>query len=259
MLLAIDIGNTNIVFGCVNEKNNIVLFERISTNHQATATEYSSLMKNILEMNNFQTTDIDDAIMSSVVPAVTETVSSAVKKLFGIEVMTVGPGLKTGLNILIDNPAQLGSDQVVDAVASINQYPVPQIIIDMGTATTVSAIDKNKNYLGGLIIAGMGTATNALTAKTAQLPKINFEVPEKVIGTNTVDCMKSGMLYSNACALDGIIQRIEEELGEKCTVVATGGLSEIVVPLCRREIILDKSLLIKGLTIIYRKNKTRKA
>ena len=149
MLLAIDIGNTNIVFGCVNEKNNIVLFERISTNHQATATEYASLMKNILEMNNFQTTDIDDAIMSSVVPAVTETVSSAVKKLFGIEVMTVGPGLKTGLNILIDNPAQLGSDQVVDAVASINQYPIPQIIIDMGTATTVSAIDKNKNYLGG--------------------------------------------------------------------------------------------------------------
>lgn len=259
MLLAIDIGNTNIVLGCVDEKNNIVLFERISTNHQATATEYASLIKNILEMNNFQKNDINDAIMSSVVPSVTETVSSAVKKLFGIEVMTVGPGLKTGLNILIDNPAQLGSDQVVDAVASINQYPVPQIVIDMGTATTVSAIDKNKNYLGGLIIAGMGTATNALTAKTAQLPKINFKVPEKVIGTNTVDCMKSGMLYSNACALDGIIQRIEEELGEKCTVIATGGLSEIVIPLCRREIILDKSLLIKGLTIIYRKNKSHKA
>lgn len=259
MLLAVDIGNTNIVFGCVDDDNNVVLFERISTNHQATSAEYAVLIKNILEMNSFRTSDIDDAVMSSVVPSVMGTVSSAVKKLFGIDVMTIGPGVKTGLNILIDNPAQLGSDQVVDAVAGINQYPVPQVIIDMGTATTVSVVDGNRNYLGGLIIAGMGTATNALTSRTAQLPRINFEVPAKVIGTNTVDCMKSGMMYSNACALDGIIERIEEELGEKCTVVATGGLAEIVVPLCRRDIILDKSLLIKGLTIIYRKNKPRKS
>ncbi|MDE6665373.1 MAG: type III pantothenate kinase [Ruminococcus sp.] len=258
MLLAVDIGNTNIVFGCVNEENEVVLFERISTNHHATAAEYAVLIKNILEMNSFGLSDIDDAIMSSVVPSVTGTVTGAIKKLFNIDIMTVGPGVKTGLNILIDNPAQLGSDQVVDAVASINQYPLPQIVIDMGTATTVSVVDKNKNYLGGLIIAGMGTATNALTSKTAQLPKINFEVPAKVIGTNTIDCMKSGMLYSNACALDGIIERIEEELGEKCTVVATGGLAELVVPLCRCDIILDKSLLIKGLTIVYRKNKPRR-
>ncbi len=258
MLLAVDIGNTNIVFGCVNEENEVVLFERISTNHHATSAEYAVLIKNILEMNSFGLSDIDDAIMSSVVPSVTGTVTGAIKKLLNIDIMTVGPGVKTGLNILIDNPAQLGSDQVVDAVASINQYPLPQIVIDMGTATTVSVVDKNKNYLGGLIIAGMGTATNALTSKTAQLPKINFEVPAKVIGTNTIDCMKSGMLYSNACALDGIIERIEEELGEKCTVVATGGLAELVVPLCRRDIILDKSLLIKGLTIVYRKNKPRR-
>lgn len=259
MLLAVDIGNTNIVFGCVNDENDVVLFERIATSHQATATEYAVLIKNILEMNGFSVSDINDSIMSSVVPSVTGAVTNAIKKLFGIDVMTVGPGVKTGLNILIDNPAQLGSDQVVDAVAGINQYPVPQIIIDMGTATTVSVVDGNKNYLGGLIIAGMGTAVNALTSRTAQLPKINFEVPEKVIGTNTIDCMKSGALYSNACALDGIIERIESELGERCTVVATGGLAEIVVPLCRRDVILDKSLLIKGLTIIYRKNKSRKS
>lgn len=258
MLLAIDIGNTNIVFGCMDKNNNVVLFERISTNHQATAVEYASLIKNILEMNNFKIKDVSDAIMSSVVPSVTGTVTEAVRKLFGIEVMIISPGVKTGLNILIDNPAQLGSDQVVDAVAGINQYSVPQIIIDMGTATTVSVIDRNRNYIGGLIIAGMGTATNALISGTAQLPRINFEKPEKIIGTNTIDCMKSGMLYSNACALDGITERIEKELGEKCTVIATGGLAELVVPLCRRDIILDKSLLIKGLTIIYRKNKSRK-
>lgn len=255
MLLAIDIGNTNIVFGCVNDNDEVVLFERISTNHSATAAEYASLMRSILLMNDFEPGDITAAIMSSVVPSVTNTVKLAVKKLFRVDVMVVGPGVKTGLNILIDNPAQLGSDQAVDAVAAINQYPVPLIIIDMGTATTVSVVDKNKNYRGGLIMTGMAVAADALVARTAQLPKINFEAPENIIGTNTVDCLKSGILYSNASALDGIIGRIEEELGCKCTAVATGGLSELVVPLCRRMIIHDGDLLIKGLAIIYKKNR----
>lgn len=257
MLLAVDIGNTNIVFGCVDENDNIVVFERISTNHNATATEYASLIKNILEMNNFCCKDIDDAVMSSVVPSVTNTVKEAIYKLFDVEVLVVGAGVKTGLNIIIDNPRQLGSDQVVDAVAAINNYPVPLIIIDMGTATTVSVVDRHKNYLGGLIITGMGTATQALIEHTAQLPKIDFELPPNIIGRNTIDCMKSGALYSNACALDGIIDRIEEELGEPCVSVATGGLSLAVVPLCRKDIIIDPNLLIKGLTIIYRKNKKK--
>ncbi|MBR2284036.1 MAG: type III pantothenate kinase [Ruminococcus sp.] len=257
MLLAVDIGNTNIVFGCVDENDTITLSERISTNHSATAAEYAVLIKTILEMNGLSTKDIDDAVMSSVVPSVTGTVREAIKKLFGTEVMIAGPGVKTGLNILIDNPKQLGSDQAVDAVAAINSYPVPLIIIDMGTATTVSVVDSSRNYLGGLIMTGMKTATDALIQRTAQLPKIDFELPESIIGTNTIDCMKNGALYSNACALDGIIERIEEKLGEPCTAVATGGLAEAVVPLCRRNVILDKDLLIKGLTIIYRKNKKR--
>ena len=255
MLLAIDIGNTNIVFGCVSDSDEVVLFERISTNHYATSAEYASLIKNILEMNSFNISDIDAAVMSSVVPSVTNTVKEAVKKLFKVDVMVAGPGVKTGLNILIDNPAQLGSDQAVDAVAAINQYSAPLIIIDMGTATTVSVVDKNKNYRGGLIMTGMGVAADALVARTAQLPKINFEAPANIIGTNTIDCLKSGMLYSNASALDGIIERIEEELGYQCTAVATGGLSELVVPLCKKDIILDSNLLIKGLAVIYRKNK----
>lgn len=255
MLLAVDIGNTNIVFGCVDENDNIAVFERISTNHNATAAEYASLIKNILEMNDFRCGDIDDAIMSSVVPSVTNTVKEAIRKLFGVDVMIVGPGVKTGLNILIDNPRQLGSDQAVDAVAAINQYPVPLIVIDMGTATTISVVDKNKNYLGGLIMTGMGVAADALIQRTAQLPKIDFERPASVIGRNTIDCMKSGALYSNACAIDGIIQHIEEELGEPCTAVATGGLAPVVIPLCRRKIHVNSDLLISGLAIIYRKNK----
>lgn len=257
MLLAVDIGNTNIVFGCVNNKDEIVVSERISTNHSTTAAEYAVLIKNILEMNNFSCDDIDDAIMSSVVPSVTNTVKEAIHKFFGVDIMIAGPGVKTGLNILIDNPRQLGSDQAVDAVAAINSYPVPLIIIDMGTATTVSVVDSNKNYLGGLIMTGMRVATDALIQRTAQLPKIDFELPPSIIGTNTIDCMKNGALYSNACALDGIIERIEEQLGEKCTAVATGGLAELVVPLCRKKINLDKDLLVKGLTIIYRKNKKK--
>ena len=169
----------------------------------------------------------------------------------------IGDGISSLWGNTIGNvtDAQLGSDQAVDAVAAINQYPVPLIIIDMGTATTVSVVDKKKNYRGGLIMTGMKIAADALTARTAQLPKVNFEAPEKIIGTNTIDCLKSGLLYSNACALDGIIKRIEDEISDKCTVVATGGLSEIVVPLCKHDIILDSSLLIKGLSIIYRKNK----
>lgn len=255
MLLAVDIGNTNIVFGCVDENDNVKLFERISTNHNATSAEYAVLIKTLLEMNGYSTDNISDAIMSSVVPSVTNTVKEAVKKLFHTDIMVAGPGVKTGLNILIDNPAQLGSDQAVDAVAAIKEYPVPLIVIDMGTATTISVIDNNKCYLGGLIMTGMGVAADALIARTAQLPKINFEAPSKIIGTNTIDCLKSGMLYSNACAIDGIVERIENELGKKCTVVATGGLSDLVIPLCKRKIIIDSSLLIKGLAIIYRKNK----
>ncbi len=253
MILAIDIGNSNIVMGCID--NDEILFrERVSTNHTATDLEYAANMKMAMDMHGIDPKTIDGAIISSVVPSVTNTCKKAVEKYLGVNVKVVGPGIKTGLSIVIDNPAQLGSDLVVDAVAGINEYPAPMILIDMGTATTVSVIDNNKNYLGGMIMTGMAVSTDALISRTAQLPKIAFEKPKKVIGSNTIDCMKSGIMYSNACALDGVIDRIEEELGEKCTVVATGGLSSVVVPLCRKDIILDDDLLLKGLNIIYKKN-----
>ena len=248
MILAIDIGNSNIVMGCID--NDEILFrERVSTNHTATDLEYAANMKMAMDMHGIDPKTIDGAIISSVVPSVTNTCKKAVEKYLGVNVKVVGPGIKTGLSIVIDNPAQLGSDLVVDAVAGINEYPAPMILIDMGTATTVSVIDNNKNYLGGMIMTGMAVSTDALISRTAQLPKIAFEKPKKVIGS-----MKSGIMYSNACALDGVIDRIEEELGEKCTVVATGGLSSVVVPLCRKDIILDDDLLLKGLNIIYKKN-----
>jgi type III pantothenate kinase len=254
MLLALDVGNTNIVLGCF-DGDEILFRERVSTNQQATDLEYATRIRMAMDMYGIDRKQINEAIISSVVPSVTNTLKKAVEKYLGCTPMIVGPGIKTGLSIVIDNPAQLGSDLVVDAVAGISEYPVPLIVIDMGTATTFSLIDAKKRYLGGVIMTGMAVSTEALVSRTSQLPRIAFEAPKSVIGTNTIDCMKSGIMYSTACALDGMIDRIEEELGEKCTVVATGGLAGTVVPLCKKDIILDDDLLLKGLHIIYEKNR----
>lgn len=255
MILAVDIGNSNIVIGCF-DKNEIMFVERLSTNQQSTQMEYTVMIKNILELNGLGGEHIDGGIISSVVPPLTEIVKSAMERLGCGDVLVVGPGIKTGLRILLDNPAQLGSDRVADAVAAINLYPVPLILIDMGTATTVSVIDRDRNFLGGLIIPGLRVSLDSLTRSTSQLPKISLVPAKKVIGTNTIDCMKSGIIHSTASSLDGVIERIEEELGESCRVVSTGGLANVVIPYCKRDMILDETLLLKGLRIIYEKNMT---
>lgn len=254
MLLAIDIGNTNIVIGCIRD-DTILFNERVSTDHKATDLEYAIRLKTILEIHDINYADIEAATVSSVVPSVTGEVRRAVKKLLGITPLIVGPGVKTGLRIMIDNPAQLGSDLVVDAVAGINFYTAPLIIIDMGTATTVSVIDKDGNYIGGQIIPGMRTSLDALTSGAAQLSKVKLQKPAHVIGANTEECMQSGIMYYTASGIDGCIERIEEALGYKCTVIATGGLAGLIVPLCKRDIIYDNDLLLKGLMVIYKKNK----
>lgn len=254
MVLAVDIGNSNIVLG-VFEGDKIQFIERLSTNQNRTSLEYTVLIKNILELNDLSHTSFEGGIISSVVPSLTHTVKEAMIRLTGKPVMVVGPGVKNGLKIMLDNPAQLGSDRVADAVGAINEYPCPLIIIDMGTATTISVIDRDRNFLGGMIIPGLRVSLDSLTLRTSQLPKISLDPPKKVIGSNTVDCMKSGIIYSTAASLDGAVSKLEEELGEKCTVVSTGGLSSRIIPFCKREIIIDDKLLLKGLVIIYNKNK----
>ena len=253
MILAIDIGNTNIVIGCFQE-NTIKFTERLSTNHKATELEYAILFKNVLEIYSVTPEEIDGGIISSVVPSLTNVIKHAMSKLSDKKILTVGPGIKTGLSILTDNPAQLGSDLVVDAVACINEYPLPAAIFDMGTATTISVVDKSKNYLGTVIIPGIEVSLNSLVGGTSQLPKISLEAPQSVIGTNTVDSMKSGIIFSAASIIDGMIDRIEEEMGQKLTVIATGGLAGTIIPYCKKQIILDDELLLKGLAIIYNKN-----
>lgn len=254
MILAIDIGNTNIVFGCF-EGENILFRERAATSQRSTPLEYAATILTALNLHGVKSEGIKGAIISSVVPSVTATMKLAIEKLSVEKVMIVGPGIRTGVSIMIDNPAQLGSDLVVAAAASIKEYPVPQIIIDLGTATTFSVIDGKKDFLGGIIMTGMAVSADALTNKTAQLPKVAFEPPKKVIGSNTIDSIKSGIMFGTASSIDGMIDRIEEELGEKCTVITTGGLAGTVVPLCRHKITIDDDLLLKGLLIIYEKNK----
>lgn len=253
MILAIDIGNTNIVIGCF-EGEKIVFTERLSTKHKATELEYAVSFKNVLEIYGIKTEEIDGGIISSVVPSLTNVIKKAIGKLTKNKILSVGPGLKTGLNIIMDNPAAVGADLVVGAVAAINEYKAPLLFFDMGTATTISAIDKDKNYVGTVIIPGIEVSLNSLVGGTSQLPKISLEAPCKVLAKNTVDSMKSGILYSTASYIDGMIERIEEEMGKIETVIATGGLAESVVPLCKKDIILDDELLLKGLMIIYNKN-----
>ena len=257
MILAIDMGNTNIVIGGIDEQKTY-FEERITTVHSRTSTEYALLIKDILELHSIDKSQIEGGIVSSVVPPLNAPIQSAIKKIFGRRPLMVGAGMKTGLNIIMDNPKTVGSDQIVDAIAALQEYPCPIIVIDMGTATTMSVIDKSGNYTGGVILPGLKVSLDSLSSKAAQLPYISLDIPGRVIGKKTIDCMRSGILYGNAAQMDGIIDRMEEELGETASVVATGGLSRFVTPLCRHKIRYDQALLLKGLLVLYRKNTTEK-
>lgn len=254
MIIAIDIGNTQIVIGGIDEHKTYFI-ERVSTVRTRTELEYAIDIKNVLDIYHIEKDQIEGGIVCSVVPQITNILKIAAEKILGRKVMVVKPGMDTGLAVRMDFPDQVGSDLIAGAVAGIAYYPVPQIIFDLGTATTVCVLDGEKNYIGGLIYPGLQVSLDALTARASQLQGVGLDRPAHVIGKNTVDSMKSGILNSNAAAMDGIIARIEEEIGARATVIATGGLAGKVVPLCRREIILDEDLLLKGMRIIYERNK----
>ena len=254
MLLAIDIGNTNLVIGCIHD-DKILFKARIATDSTRTSDQYGVEIKNMLEAYGVKRSDIDDCIISSVVPPVFNSVRTGVIKIIGKQPMVVGPGLKTGLNIHVDVPSQVGSDRIVIAVAALAEYKAPLLLMDLGTATTIESVEPDNVYMGGVIIPGVRVSLDALTSRAAQLPGISLDQPKQVIGKNTVDCMRSGMMFGTAAMIDGLVERMEEELGHRCTLIATGGLAQFIAPLCKREIILDKDLLLKGLNIIYKKNK----
>lgn len=255
MILAIDIGNTNIVTGVITKEGRALFNSRIKTDSSRTADQYAIDLKNILELYGTRAGDIDGSIISSVVPPVLNAIKVAVKIVTGKYPLIIGPGIKTGLNILTDNPSATGSDRIVTAVAALSKFKPPIIIIDMGTATTIEVVDKNKNYIGGCICPGVMTSLDALSSKAAQLPFISLEKPKNAIGKNTVDCMRNGVILGSAAMLDGLIDYFEEELGEKTTHVATGGLNQKIIPYCRHKIYSCENLLMEGLYIIYNKNK----
>lgn len=256
MILAVDIGNTNIVLGCIEGKG-IVKEARMATDLIKTSDQYCAELKVMLDLLEVDRHAIEGSIISSVVPPVLNSFKTAIIKLTGKAPLVVGPGIKTGLNILLDNPAMAGGDLIVGAVAALAEYKPPLLIVDMGTATTLTALDAKGNFLGGSIFPGVKISAEALSGKTAQLPAISLEAPKKAIGRNTIDSMRSGLMMGTAAMLDGMIQRMEEELGSPATVIATGGIARFVIPMCRREMIYDKDLLLKGLGLLYENNRKK--
>ena len=253
MILAIDIGNTNIVLGGLEEEK--ILFEaRMATDLIKTSDQYCAELKNMLALFEVTPEMIDGSIVSSVVPPVLNSVKTAIRKLTGKTCLVVGPGIRTGLNIRVENPAEVGSDLIVSAVAAIQEYGAPLLLVDMGTATTITAVDASGTFLGGCICPGVKISMEALTGRTAQLPGISLEEPQRAIGRNTRDCMRSGIMFGAAAMLDGLLDRMEAELGVPVKVIATGGIARFVIPLCRRKMIYDRSLMLKGLGLLWRRN-----
>ena len=256
MILTVDIGNSNIVLGGVDEAQ--ILFEaRLRTDPTKTSDEYCIDLKMILEVYGVKASDVEGSIIASVVPQVLNSMQTALKKLTGKTALVVGPGLKTGLNIKVENPSQTGADLVVGCVAALREHKAPLIVIDMGTATTIVVLDKDGAFIGGSISPGVKISMDALTDRTALLPGLQLDQPKRAIGRNTIDCMRSGIMLGNACMLDGMVERMEAELGCKTTVVVTGGIAKFIVPLCKTPMIYDKDLIVKGLAALYRDNKRK--
>lgn len=254
MILAIDVGNSNIVIGGVQD-DTIVFEARLRTETTKTSDQYCMDLKILLDVYKVDIQGIEGSIIASVVPQVLNSMQTAVKKLIGKQSLVVGPGLKTGLNIRLENPSQTGADLVVGCVAALKEHKPPMIVVDMGTATTMVVLDETGALIGGSISPGIKISMDALTERTALLPGLQLDQPKRAIGRNTIDCMRSGIMMGSACMLDGMIDRMEAELGQKATVIATGGIAKFVLPLCKKEIVYDKDLLIKGLAALYRDNK----
>ena len=253
MVLTIDIGNTNIVLG-VFVGDRLISSCRVFTRKDSLADEYAVLFNNMLNLKGVNPAQIRHCVISSVVPKLTNRIKEAVESISIATPIVVAAGLKTGINIMIDNPAQLGSDMVANAAGVIGRYLLPVIVIDLGTAMTFSVIDENRTFLGGVITAGVRTSLDALTARTSQLPDIDVDAPEKVVGKNTIDSMKSGTVFGAASLIDGMVERISAEQGKEFKVVATGGMSRYIIPHCKTKITVDPDLMLYGLYEIYKRN-----
>lgn len=253
MLLTVDVGNSYISIGGY-EGERLSFVSDIVTDSKKSVDQYAVELKSIMSLHNVIPEGVDGGIISSVVPELTESIAAAIRKICDVECLVVGPGVKSGININIDNPAQLGADTVAEAVAAADKFPCPCIICDLGTATVLGVLDKNKSFSGVIIAAGVGTTAEAFSKNTALLPHVSIDIPKRLVGKNTVNSVQSGLIYGTAAMLDGLTERIERELGEKTCVVATGRMTERIIPYCNRDIIISDYLLFEGLRLIYLKN-----
>ncbi len=256
MLLAIDVGNTNIVLG-LYQKKKLIIHWRIETDRERTEDEYAALIRGLFSIKDLKFDIVKDVIVSCVVPPLLPIIENLSRKYFNAPPLIVGPGIKTGIPILYDNPKEVGADRIVNAVAGYERYGGPLIIVDFGTATTFDAVSQKGEYLGGVITPGIGISMEALFERAAKLPKIELIKPSTVIGRNTISSMQSGAIYGYAGLVDRIVEEIRKELGREVNVVATGGLAELIVPesLTIKEV--NPFLTLDGLQIIFEKN-TRK-
>ncbi len=250
MILAVNIGNTEITLGCLAGRK-LRCKARLATNSAQTSDQYAIQLKSALELYDVQVPELTGCIVSSVVPPVFTTFRAAIAQVTGLQPLVVGPGIKTGLNIRTDSPAQVGSTLIAASVAAVRDYGAPVTVISMGTATTFAVVDRRGTYLGGAIAPGVEISLRALAQRTAQLPAISLEQPRRVIGHSTVEGMCSGIMFGTAAMLDGMLQRIFEEFGEKTPVVATGELARQILPLCKTDIAFDQDLILRGLGDLY--------
>ncbi|GAK43113.1 Baf family transcriptional activator [Paenibacillus sp. TCA20] len=254
MILVVDVGNSNIVLGIYKKKELLHHF-RISTSRQSTVDEYGVMIHNLFQMSGISASDIEGVIISSVVPPLVNVLEEMCIKYVGKKPLLVGPGIKTGLNLRYENPREVGADRIVNAVAAIDRYQCPLVVVDFGTATTFDCIDAEGNYLGGAIVPGIGISTEALYQRASKLPRIELEKPKKVIGRNTVHAMQAGIIFGYAGQVDGIVERIKDEMKAEPKVIATGGLAELIASETRTIEEVSPMLTLEGLRIIYERNK----
>jgi pantothenate kinase, type III len=254
MILTVDIGNSNIKVGAW-DGDKLEFVARLQTSLRSTQDEYAIALTSLLQLHRCNENQFDGAIISSVVPPLSATFRGAIEQILHTKrVFLIGPGIKTGLNIRIDNPGVLGADIVCAAVAALAKYPTPCVVVGLGTATTLTALGKNGDLLGVILYPGIGISLDALSQRTAQLPHISLDEPAVLIGKNSVDSMRSGIVLGTAGMLDGLLDRLREELGESMTVVALGGYISYICKHCRTSIIENDELVMEGLRLIYYKN-----
>ena len=252
-LLAIDVSNTHTKLG-VYAEDRLVRHWRVRTEHERTADEYGVLLLGLFAASGATVQEIDGVIVASVVPPMNSTIDELARKYFGHEPMHVGPGIKTGMPILYDNPKEVGADRIVNSVAAYERYQDACIVVDFGTATTFDCVSKRGEYLGGVIPPGLGIALDALCAKTAKLPKVELVKPPRVVGKTTVHAIQAGAIYGYGALVDGLVDRIRGEIGADARVVATGGFASLLAPESRTIESVDEFITLEGLRLIYRMN-----